>query len=278
MTIDTDKAWDRLYLRLKEEDLLDAGANKTRTVSLIHKLQMAAAITVLCICTGVASLYFKMKNEDQTVVSIINSDSSNTLVSALEDGSIVYLASGAALSHPKRFAADKREVVLAGEALFDIKAKPHAPFLIDTELILVEVKGTKFNVKTSGKESFELSVQHGTVMVIVKSTGASEMVEDGETVGLHDGQLQKIASDDRSRFHQYTEKMQFKDERLENIVEVIGKISEKPVIITDNEIKAREITITFSNNTIEEMIELLCVGLNLTYIDNGDEFVITTNN
>ena len=275
MTPDINRSWDKLYSRLKEEGLLVAESEKKKTIPLMLRMQMAAAIAALCIFSGAISLYMSSTNKTPSIISIYNDDVSNTLVRTLEDGSIVYLSGGAALSCPEQFAADKRQVALQGEALFEVQGKSTQPFLIETEAALVEVTGTRFNVKSSGKESFELSVQHGSVKVTLKTTGMTLVAEGGETVLLQDERLHKNLSDDQFHFARYTEKMQFKDEQLDHILIVIGKISEKPIVVFDNDLKNKEITISFDDNTIEEMIELLCLGFDLKYTDNGKEIVIS---
>ena len=272
--MDVDKAWDKLYLRLKDEGLLVADNEKAKIVPFIVRMRRVAAVVALCLCGGSIALYLSSKKESGTFVSISNSEFSNTLVSTLDDGSIVYLAGGAVLTCPERFTGDKRQVSLQGEALFDVHGIKERPFLIETGQALVEVTGTQFNIKSAGKESFELSVQHGSVMVMLKSTGIPVRVESGEMVRLQAGQLHKVWPDNQHQFARYTEKMRFKDDRLDNIVRVINKMSDKPVLLADDILKNRELSIAFDNNTVTEMVGLLCATLELTCIDNGKEFII----
>ena len=271
--INIDRAWDRLHMRLVEEQLLNQSA-KVIVMPFITKIKWAAAV-MLCVLGGVLGLYISSEKESSPFISIHNGDIANTLVKTLDDGSVVYLTSGATLICPGQFAADKRQVRLQGDALFDIHSNANCPFLIETEAIIVEVLGTTFNIKTAGRDSFELSVQHGVVKVTLKTTGAHTLVETGETVRLEDRQkLQKEQLPNRQLFAQYTGKICFKDESLENIVHVINKISDKPISIADNNLKNREITIPFNNNTVEEMVGLLCEVLNLKYTDDGKKIII----
>ena len=269
-TIDVDKAWDKLHARLKEENLL---VPESKKIPFIVKMQRIAAVIALCIFGGGIALYFNQIKENEKLVSIYNDDNSNTLVSSLNDGSIVYLASGTFISYPERFAADKRQVSLNGEAQFNVKSDKNCPFLVETEIALVEVTGTEFNVKATGMESFELYVLHGSVTVTLKSDGIPVAVECGEMVSLLDERLLKTML--VSNQTNYTEKMQFKDDRLDNIIKVINTLSDKPVVFADSTLKSREMTITFSHNTVIEMIELLCLGLDLKYTDDENEIVIS---
>ena len=272
--LDIDKAWDKLHNRLVDEHLLNQNA-KVVVMPFVTKMKWVAAVAVLCVLSCAIVLYLNLEKENRPLISIYNGDKINTLVKTLEDGSVVYLTSGATLSCPERFAANKRQVSMQGDALFDVQSNRDCPFLIETEAVIVEVLGTTFNIKTSGEESFELSVQHGVVKVTLKTTGAYTMVKSGETVCLEDQRLLlKEQSNDQQQFANYSEKICFKDESLENIVHVINKISDKPIRIADDSLKNREITIPFNNNTVEEMIVLLCEVLNLKYTDNGNEIVI----
>jgi len=274
MIVDVDKAWEKLHTRLKDEDLLLPANEKAVNVSFFVKMRRVAAVTILCICSGVIVLYLNLKKEKEHFVSIYNSEIINTLVSTLEDGSIIYLSAGGTLACPETFTSAKRQVSLRGEALFDINGDKNRPFLIETEPALVEVTGTEFTIKSVGKEMFELSVLHGSVNVTLKTTGIPLRVESGEMVRLQSGNLQKSLLPDRQQFYRYTQKMQFKDERLDDIVRVIQKISDKSIIFSDDVIKDVEITIAFDNNTVEEMIGLLCEVVDLNFTDDHNEIFI----
>ena len=268
--MDVNRAWDRLHTRLVDEQLFSQPA-KTIAMPFIAKMKCAAAIVVLCVCGGAIGLYLNVKNESNLFVSIHNSDVSNTLVKTLEDGSVVYLVGGATLTCPERFADNKRQVSLQGDALFDVRSDTNCPFLIETEPVVVEVLGTTFNIKTANNNSFELSVKNGLVKVTLKTTGAHLFAATGETVRLNEHlQLSK----EPQQFAHYAEKIRFKDERLENIIYVINKMSDKPICFSDNDLKNREITITFRNNTVAEMIELLCAALDLKYTENEKIYIL----
>jgi len=274
--IDVDRAWDRLHTRLVDERLIDRTAKRV-VMPFIAKIKLVAAIVALCVVGGAIGLYLNAKNEKiaHPYLSIHNGDIFNTLVTMLDDGSIVYLAGGATLTCPERFVDNKRRVTLHGDALFDVYSDAGSPFVIETEPVVVEVLGTTFNIKAADNHLFELSVHHGLVKVIAKATGAHLFVEAGETVRLIDRQqLLKEPSHSPQQITHFAENMRFKDERLENIVHVINRMSHKPICISDNELKDSEITIAFDNNTVEEMIALLCVILDLKYSDDGKEIVI----
>jgi ferric-dicitrate binding protein FerR (iron transport regulator) len=66
----------------------------------------------------------------------------------LSDNSSVWLNSGSKLIYPARFAAEKREVYLEGEAIFEVSHNKQQPFMVITHDIEVKVLGTVFDIST----------------------------------------------------------------------------------------------------------------------------------
>ena len=80
----------------------------------------------------------------------------------LADGSEVTLNAGSHLRYPVEFLGDTREVVLTGEAFFDV-AKGERPFEVKVAGAAVRVYGTRFNVKLSKNDIIETVLVEGRV-------------------------------------------------------------------------------------------------------------------
>lgn len=91
----------------------------------------------------------------------------------LTDGSKVYLNAGSSIRYPKEFGADIREVILTGEAFFDIQPESDRPFVVSTDHARVEVLGTSFNVNQ--QEGGKLAVALVTGKVRVKDEKGSQV-------------------------------------------------------------------------------------------------------
>lgn len=106
-----------------------------------------------------------------------------TLVS-LSDGSTVSLAPGSRLSVPSNFGTDSRQVILHGQAFFDVTAGA-LPFEVKTFDARTQVLGTSFSIKAwpgSAEAASEIVVQTGRVSV---STYVSEvLVNPGEATSI----------------------------------------------------------------------------------------------
>lgn len=161
----TDRAWNTLYQRLDEEGLFRATGLR-HSEALHGKRGVAAAARrpslSACLCHLPEQVRAGYRSEP---AHRRNSETATTLVTTLEDGSVVYLAGNTSLKFPEHFSSDRREVSLQGNALFEVAGNRKRPFVIETEDTRIEVLGTAFNVKSNDSSPFELSVQRGEVKV-----------------------------------------------------------------------------------------------------------------
>lgn len=272
----TDRAWNRVYTRLDNDGLIPQTTDRTALHPAWLKWGMAtAAVVTLCIAFSAIYLAGKSPSPTQALLTRQNKEKS-TLVTTLEDGSIVYLAEATSLQYPEHFATEKREVSLRGDALFDIAGNRQRPFLIETEEVRVEVLGTAFNVKTNGAATpFELSVQRGLVKVTLKKDGQDIYVKAGETVTLLERKLHLRNTPNREQFAGYTRNIRFKDERLADILRVINLQDKSVQMLTSPGLGERKLTVTFANESPETMAELICMALNLKYTREKNTFTIS---
>ena len=95
----------------------------------------------------------------------------------LPDSSQVVLAPESQVVFPTRFAAEIREVKLAGEAFFEVVRQPRQPFIVHAGAVDVRVTGTSFRVQTSADSGdIRVSVESGTVAVSRAGTPDSTAV------------------------------------------------------------------------------------------------------
>lgn len=82
----------------------------------------------------------------------------------LPDGSTVSLNAGSSLSYRGKFGDQSREVILDGEALFNVKSDVSKPFKVYIGESVVEVTGTQFSVRET-EGAVKVSVLSGTVLL-----------------------------------------------------------------------------------------------------------------
>lgn len=271
----TDQAWAQLYTRLEQDGLLDKPISGTQIPYRIGLMKWAAAIVILCVSVATAIFLGRERTPETALLTLHNNEASTTLVTTLEDGSIVYLADNSQLSYPEHFQREKREVSLLGNALFDVSGNKERPFLIETEQARIEVLGTSFNIKSSDKSAFELAVRRGLVKVTLKKNGEQTLVKAGQTVSLFSNRLQVAPTQDNEQFSDYTRRIQFKDERLGDILHVINLEYPKMPLKTTVDLENRRLTVSFYNNSPATMAELICAALKLKCTQQNNIWMIS---
>ena len=264
-------AWEKLHQRLSQDGLLSKRATKK---SMLQKsiMKWAAAIIVLIICFTI--VFISTPPTDTTLLALHNKKGEPALATTLEDGSIVLLDEKTSLYYPACFAKDKREVKIQGKALFDISANALKPFIINTNLVTVEVVGTTFKIECNNNTSFFLSVKNGEVKATLKENGQVVYIKAGESVSLSHSNLQKVASS----FSSHTSNIQFKDELLINVAKAINLLSDSAKLSISPNIANRRITITMANNSIYTFAELICSALDLSLSQKDSTISISSKN
>lgn len=111
----------------------------------------AAAVMILLIAgwwlwhkrTGADAVVAKVENKPLPGAGVIN----KSKFIHLPDGSTVLLNEGSKLDFGNDFNTGSRQVVLTGEAYFDIKHDERRPFVVHTGKVYTTVLGTAFNIR-----------------------------------------------------------------------------------------------------------------------------------
>ncbi len=84
----------------------------------------------------------------------------------LADNTVVWLNAGSRLVYPTRFDGKTREVMLFGEAFFEVSKNPKKPFIVKTSDLEIQVLGTQFNVSSYAEDQLIQTVlKEGSVSV-----------------------------------------------------------------------------------------------------------------
>lgn len=101
---------------------------------------------------------------------------------ALEDGSLVTLHKDSKLMYPRHFGAYNRNVILVGEAFFEVARDSDRPFYIYANEVVTKVLGTSFRIRAFEKDQ-DVTVQVKTGRVSVYKQRRIDLT-DPETGGL----------------------------------------------------------------------------------------------
>jgi Fe2+-dicitrate sensor, membrane component len=220
----------------------------------------AASIVVVVLA---AAFYFNVFTSQPEVVL---AERGRHVEYTLPDGSEIKINSDSKISYSANEYGRNRELNLIGEAYFSVKKG--APFVVKTPLGKIEVLGTTFNVFSREKE-FNVSCNTGKVKVTVGTQ--TVIITPGEKVVWADGILKKSSFiDEDGKAGWTTGKFRFDNIPLISIFDEIER--QFNVKISAIGIENRFFTGSFSNTRLNEVLETVCLPMNLEYeIKDGNK-------
>lgn len=140
-----------------------------------RSLAAAATIGVLCVMAwwGYQSFYTTQMISVYAQANIRNI--------SLPDGTRITLNRYSSITYPKKF-KEQREVLLNGEAYFEVQHDSRHPFVVNTSTIRVEDLGTRFNISAYRQSPIiRTALIEGSVNVIDNIHRKNILLKPGET-------------------------------------------------------------------------------------------------
>ena len=103
------------------------------------------------------------EGEASSTMNVLSVPAKQDYKIVLADGTQVWLNSESKLTFPFKFAGNTREVVVEGEAYFDVAKDVNLPFIVRTKQTSIRVIGTRFNVNTYNPKQIQTSLVEGKV-------------------------------------------------------------------------------------------------------------------
>ncbi len=198
-------------------------------------------------------------------------------VQTLPDGTIVTIKEGASLDVID-FSSKERRVTLSGKAFFEVFRDENRPFYVITDDAIVRVLGTSFLVNKS-KDFTEVCVKSGLVEFSTKDPRKNNMSVDlkpGE-MGVIGNKLQGIVkrNNDNQNFLAWKDgALTFERAKATEVIRILEDVYGKQFDLPEN-LKDCRLTAKFNQKKLEEVIQIISVTFNWTYVINEDKVVLS---
>jgi len=223
-------------------------------------------LVVLCLAgAGVAGWLIRREGRGtKAVVAALtrkNTERSEYKYLLLPDSTQVWLNASSTLEYPTTFGSDRREVLLSGEAYFDVKHADKTPFIIHTGKISTTVLGTAFNIKAyPDRKNVIVSVSRGKVRVSLYDIPVVTL-EQGQqvTVNNHDNKVmeKRVAPAQVAAWQQGN--LSYEDEDLEDIVADLERLYNVHIRIDNAAVRSLKVNASFRREGgVEQALEVLC--------------------
>jgi transmembrane sensor len=278
-------------------DVQTENPSKKSLVKYITRFTVAAA------CIGLAIIYYPLSNKPQkaspTSNEVVTRKGSNSKIT-LSDGTTVWLNADSKLAY-KGFEGTNREVVLDGEAYFDVAKDSAHPFIIHAGSVNIKVLGTAFNVKAYPDDNtVETSLIHGLVELTTNDDKERKiLLRPNEKVTIQKNKIPTVSVNTAaekivntlpenvytisrivpdavdSSIHEIAwikSRLVFTAETFETLAKRMERWYNYTILFTDNNLKTLVFTGAFEQQPIQEALENLRFSCN-----NKFKFIIQKN-
>ena len=265
ITYDLDTEWNLIHKKLPG---IDTGRNSSRSL-LFYTYRIAAALVVGLLFVFAWIYATRLAGTEQVVAE------NEPVEVLLDDGTHVTINRNSRIRYKKRFAESERKIFLAGEAWFDVSRDTSSPFMIDAGSALVEVLGTSFNVNAYKENSkVEITVESGVVALTAKEDQQEQIVlRAGNSGTYHKGkkELILIPSFNPNTISWKTRELFFDGSSLQEVADLVNRVYNANLVIVDPQMASCPITVTFRDQSLEAVLNVLQMTLDLEITRVGNE-------
>lgn len=215
----------------------------------------AAAVLIVLLC---ANLYL-LSQTVESVMQTVNVPPGQRVELILGDGTKVWLNAGSTFNFPSNFSGNSREVVLDGEAYFDVKKEEKRSFIVKTSGYAIRALGTTFNVTAYRRsDGFEVSLLTGSVEISPAGKDEKVVLEPSERVYLENSRLVKSPIVQYNNFLWKEGIIFFDNEPFEKMMAKLELYFDVRIIIGNTPVKAGKYTGKFrTKDGIEHILRVI---------------------
>ena len=261
-TIDAVADWEQLRKRITSD--------RNRRL-FFNYLRNTAAILLPLFLVYQYTLYPILKKSGSIVETItVTSAPGMVTKTILPDGSEVWLNALSSLTYPQRFTEKERRVQLSGEAYFKVTSDKKHRFNVETpQKMVVSAYGTEFNVNAYENEAtHEVTLASGHVEIsseIGSKTRETLVVDEKAILLVETGNIHVVTADTYVETAWKDGRMVFRREKLDKIVTRLSRKFGVDIHLEGDRLKEYEYTATFTEETLEDILDLLKRSAPITY-------------
>ena len=165
---DTKKIWQHVAAKIEMSASKGSAVRRKHLGMKLHphsvwrhaRIWRVAAVIVLAFA-GIISYYHDHYSDGMHQIVV---EHGKKVLYTLTDGTRIHLDSGSKLRYPRSFRETSRDVWLDGEGYFEVAQNPNKPFRVHAKNAVVQVLGTKFNVRAWEDNPYvQVAVKEGKV-------------------------------------------------------------------------------------------------------------------
>lgn len=260
--IDVNAAWNKVEPQLKTQ----------APIFKLNTLMKIAASVALVFTIGLVLFKVYVVNADFTTITANNEKQKVVL----PDGSIAWLNKNSVISFSNN--QDKeRNVILNGEAFFEVAKNPEKPFIITSKNAVTQVLGTSFNlIAFDTAQTVKLSVATGKVSFKSTKTNLLQIVTANEAALIDsNGTNNKLSQFDINEIAWKENKLIFNDVPLTEAIKSIEHYYGVSISVDNPLLNNCHVTCEFTNANLTQVLDDLSKILSISYSKNNNDIALS---
>ena len=265
-------------LRIEKPTELEVNESKIASGSAFSGLKTWIRFAAMFVLPLISALgvYLYMSDKNVTEPLVVSVERGQKASITLPDGSKVWLNSLSELTYNSDFNTEKRELLLDGEAYFEVASNPDKPFVVRSNEITVEALGTAFGVKAYTDDvSVSSILMHGKVRVTTPN--GSIILKPNERI-QYDRELATTRQSSVTNAVDFTgwihNELRFENESLYEITRNIQRIYNVEIIFSTERLKKLRYTGTVDNNSLESVLNLISLTSPVSFKIDGQKVIL----
>ncbi len=257
--VDVDFEWKKFKHNLQQKNFPDKKS--------FGWLRVAASVALI----AVAGYFIWASQFKSNSIQVVAQNWGEVII--LPDNSQIILNKGAEITYPKEFSSENRMVSLSGEAFFEVTSNENKPFVVNLSQSKVEVLGTSFNINDNiDNNKTEVVVSIGKVRFTNALNSESVTLTKGEkgTLMKSTNMIAKTINNDVNLMAWKTRKIVFNNMELDKVIKTINSLYDAQISFSADIGVNCNVTVSFENQSLEAVLSVLKLTLNLKYKKSGD--------
>jgi len=236
--------------------------------AIIRYVQYAAAIFLIPLIISVSYLLYERSQflSELAYQEVFSPYGTRSMLN-LPDGSVVWLNGGSSLKYPTVFQPGKRDVMLSGEAYFEVGSDKENPFVVKVRNAVICATGTTFNVEAYEKDSMlSVTMVEGLIDVTIGNTAPIAMRKNQRLTYNINASWYKMKETDPYKWYAWKDGMMvFRDDPLAYVFKKIGQTFNVDIAMRDTSIASHLYRATFQEESLDEILRLLQLTAPIRY-------------
>ena len=256
-----EDSWEKIQEKIQRNSKIKTARIRRFFSTRLMRIAATVFFAVLLTLAGYEVIYNKSASSPLLEIS---STDQILKTFTLPDGTLVSLNSNSHLKYPKRFGKNSREVLIEGEAFFEVKPNKRKPFIIHAGSAQIKVLGTSFNVNAyPSAELLEVIVETGTVRVLNKSTETKQnnelILDPGEkgTLVYSSHELLKTTNQNPNFMAWKTHDLIFRSTSLGEVISNLEKVYKVNIRLADPNLNGLLLTAHFNDYSLDFILKVI---------------------